>query len=294
MIPQDLEKQLVELRPQLHRYCARMVGSIVDAEDIVQDTCVKAVSAWNGEVLGNPDGWLFRIAHNAALDFLRRRRRMPMAENLEVLETRAVAPTPDPGAAAASIRIFLRLPPLQRSAVVMKDVIGHSLEEIAEINGVSPPAAKSALQRGRANLRAFLDEPEDVEVPALTAETRQRLVAYVDGFRTGDFDAVRAMLAEDVRLDLVSRLTRTGKSEVGEYYGRYAAASPQWVFAPGHVEGRPAMLVYDRDQSLDDPAYFVALSFSDGRVVAIHDFLFARYATEGVQMERLRSGGESQ
>lgn len=287
MIPQDLERRLAFLRPQLHRYCARMVGSTVDAEDIVQDACLKAVSAWAGEDLANPDGWLFRIAHNTALDFLRHRRRIPMAESPEVLETSAVAPTPDPGAATASIRTFLRLPPLQRSAVVMKDVIGHSLEEIAEINDISLPAAKSALQRGRANLRAFLDEPDDAGLPALTAETRRRLIAYVDGFRTGDFDAVRAMLAEDVRLDLVSRLTRTGKSEVGEYYGRYAAASPQWGFAPGLVEGRAAMLVYDRDQSLDDPAYFVTLSFSDGMVVAIRDYLFARYATEGVRMERL-------
>ncbi len=286
MIPQDLEKRLAVLRPQLHRYCARMVGSTVDAEDIVQDACLKAVAAWEGADLANPDGWLFRIVHNTALDFLRRRRRLPMAEDPEVLDTSAVAPTPDPGAATASIRIFLRLPPLQRSAVVMKDVIGHSLEEIAEINGISPPAAKSALQRGRASLRAFLDEPEDAEPPALTAETRRRLVAYVDGFRAGDFDAVRAMLAEDVRLDLVSRLSRTGKSQVGDYYGRYAETR-QWAFAPGLVEGRPAMLVYDRDVSLGQPAYFVALTFRDGQVADIRDFLLARYATEGVRMETL-------
>lgn len=198
----------------------------------------------------------------------------------------AMSPAPDPQPASASIRTFMRLPPLQRSAVVMKDVLGHSLDEIAAVNGVSPPAAKSALQRGRTALRSFVQEPEDVDQPHLSTEMRQRLVAYVDGFRTGDFDAVRAMLAEDVQLDLVSKLTRKGKSEVGEYYGRYAACE-QWAFEAGFVEGRPAMLVYDRDVSLDQPAYFVALSLSDGKIASIHDFLFARYAVEGVQMRRL-------
>jgi RNA polymerase sigma-70 factor (ECF subfamily) len=281
----ELERLLSAMRPSLHRYCARMVGSTIDAEDIVQDSYLKA-AAWSGEDVANPEGWLFRIAHNTALDFLRRRRRTPAMENLETLEMIATSPAPDPQAATASIRTFMRLPPLQRSAVVMKDVLGHSLEEIAAVNGVSPPAAKSALQRGRSALRSFADEPDDIDQPALSTEMRQRLVAYVDGFRNSDFDAVRAMLAEDVQLDLVSKLTRKGKSEVGEYYGRYATCA-QWAFEAGFVEGRPAMLVYDRDVSLDRPAYFIALSLSDGKVVSIHDFLFARYAIEGVQMHRL-------
>jgi len=211
----EFENLLATMRPRLHRYCARMVGSTIDAEDIVQDACLKAATAWHGEKLTNPDGWLFRIAHNTALDLLRRRRCAPAIENLENIEMVATSAAPDPQTATASIRTFLRLPPLQRSAVVMKDVLGHSLEEIAEINRVSLPAAKSALQRGRTALRAFIDEPEEIQLPVLSEEMRSRLAAYVDGFRNGDFDAVRAMLAEDVRLDLVPKLTREGKSEVG-------------------------------------------------------------------------------
>ncbi|WP_064504882.1 sigma-70 family RNA polymerase sigma factor [Frateuria defendens] len=283
---QKLERLSAAMRPRLHRYCARMVGSTIDAEDIVQDTFLKAVAAWHEEQLANPEGWLFRIAHNTALDFLRQRRRAPVTEDLETMEMIAVSAELDPLAASTSIRTFMRLPPLQRSAVVMKDVLGHSVEEVAEVNGVSAAAAKSALQRGRNALRAFIDEPEDIGPPVLTNEMRDRLAAYVDGFRNGDFDAVRAMLSEDVRLDLVSKLTRQGKSEVGEYYGRYAACE-QWAFDAGVVEGRPAMLVYDREVSLDQPAYFVALSFNAERVVKIHDFLFARYAIEGVRMQRL-------
>src|SRR6202043_1754254 len=67
---------LAEMRPRLHRYCARMTGSVIDGEDVLQDALIKAVEAFAAAgAIGNPEGWLFRIAHNTALDFLRRRNR---------------------------------------------------------------------------------------------------------------------------------------------------------------------------------------------------------------------------
>ena len=72
----DIERLLVAMRPKLHRYCARMTGSVIDGEDVLQDALIKAVEAQAGAgAIGNPEGWLFRIAHNTALDFLRRRNR---------------------------------------------------------------------------------------------------------------------------------------------------------------------------------------------------------------------------
>jgi RNA polymerase sigma-70 factor (ECF subfamily) len=158
---------------------------------------------------------------------------------------------------------------------------------VASITGASPAAAKSALQRGRERLRAIAREPDADEPPALSAPARARLGAYVDAFNAGDFDAVRAMLTEDVELDLVARLRRRGKSEVGQYFARYASAREEWAFAAGLVEGRPAMLVYDRGVSLDTPAYFVALAIEGDRVAGIRDFLFARYALDGVELRRV-------
>jgi RNA polymerase sigma-70 factor (ECF subfamily) len=281
----NIEQLLADMRPQLYRYCARMVGSAIDAEDIVQEAMMKAYAARAvADSLDNTRAWLLRIAHNAAIDFLRRRARTAQMETEAELDMIPAPEPPDPELVGASLRSFMRLPTLQRTAVILKDVLDHSLEEVASISGASEAAAKSALQRGRERLRAIAREPEDnAASPALNAEDRLRLDAYVEGFKAGDFDAVRAMLAEDVRLDLVARLKRQGKSQVGEYFGRYAACE-QWVYASGMVEGRPAMLVYDREVSLKKPAYFVALEFDGGRVTAIRDFLFARYAMEGAEI----------
>ena len=142
-------------------------------------------------------------------------------------------------------------------------------------------------------MREFAEEPADVSPPTLSDGMRARLTTYVEGFKIGDFDTVRAMLADDVKLDLVAKLRKQGKSEVGEYYAAYAAAK-QWAYAAGVVDGRAAMLVYDREISLGTPAYFVALDFDGDLVVSIHDFLYARYAMDGVDLSPLNPKALSQ
>src|ERR1700678_3184578 len=292
----QFELMLGEIRPKVHRYCARMTGSAVDGEDVVQDALMKALAALPSVgVVDNPEGWLFRIVHNTALDFLRRRARGPMMQQDEALDMIAAPDSPDHDreAATMSLRTFMRLPALQRSAVILKDVLGHSLEEVASITGASEAAAKSALQRGRVRLREIAKEPADVSPPVLSDALRSRLTTYVEGFKIGDFDTVRAMLADDVKLDLVAKLRKQGKSEVGEYYTAYAAAK-QCAYAAGVVDGQPAMIVYDREVSLEALAYFVALDFDGDRLVSIHDFLYARYAMDGVALSPLDFAQRSQ
>ncbi|MFZ2075516.1 MAG: RNA polymerase sigma factor, partial [Xanthobacteraceae bacterium] len=121
------DRLLGELRPKLHRYCARMTGSVIDGEDVVQEAIVKAIEALpDVGAIEHPQGWLFRIAHNAALDFLRRRARQNAALSAEDpdMVVDPVSTTDNRQIAAASLHTFMRLPVAQRSCVILMDVLG--------------------------------------------------------------------------------------------------------------------------------------------------------------------------
>ncbi len=95
---------------------------------------------------------------------------------------------------------------------------------------------------------------------------RRKITAYVHLFRSGDFDAIRAMLADDVKLDLVNRLQLEGRDKIGPYFTRYAEVT-KWRFALGAVEGQPAMLVFDSTGPMERPAHFVLIDWSESRIV---------------------------
>ncbi len=185
--------------------------------------------------------------------------------------------------AAASLRTFMRLPVGQRSAVILRDVLGYSVQEVAHVMGGSVPAVKAALQRGRLRLRELAREPDDLRLPVLAEPERSRLIAYVERFNARDFDAIRNMLADDVRLDLVNRLRASGRGQVGGYFHNYSLVD-DWHFVPGFVDGRPAILVCDPNDVPGRPGYFVLLEWEKDSVVGIRDFRFARYATEGAEL----------
>src|SRR6266478_5930168 len=181
----DIERLLIAMRPKLHRYCARMVGSVIDGEDVLQDALIKAVESFaSAGPTANPEGWLFRIAHNTALDFLRRRNRQQALRSGE--EVDMIADTADAVSsreiASASLRTFMRLPVAQRSSVILTDVLGCSLKEVCDVMDFSLPAVKAALHRGRARLRELADEPDDLPRPKLSEADRDRLGKYVAHF----------------------------------------------------------------------------------------------------------------
>ncbi|MDE3115400.1 MAG: sigma-70 family RNA polymerase sigma factor [Pseudomonadota bacterium] len=282
----DLDRLILELRPALHRYCARMVGSAFEGEDVVQDALAKAAEAWSSAgVLERPQSWLFRIAHNTALDALRHRRRQA------ALEARASAALDNPAvadarvAATSSFATLMALTPAQRSCVVLVDVLGHSLDEACDVLGVTAPAAKAALHRGRLRLRelAAVEGP----APALDPQMLRRLRDYADRFNARDFDALRALLAEDVRLDLVNRTHLAGRKDVGVYFTRYGEAAFSWLMSVGVADGRPAILVRD---PLDPPGtarWVVLLNWNNGQIAVIRDFLYADYVMESVTVAAL-------
>lgn len=270
---------LDRLRPRLHRYCTRMVGSALDGEDIVQDALLRALeSAPPDRPIDNPEGWLFRIAHNLALDLLRRRARVELAacdEDADLL-AHPVDEQARREAAAASLPTFMRLPASQRSVVILSDVLEYSAQEVGEILGTTVPAVKSILQRGRVRLRELASTAQAAQRTALSGAEERLLRRYVDLFNARDFDTLRSMLAADVQLDLVNRLQLQGAA-VGEYFARYGQ-SQGWRAWPGRVEGRPAVMVQQQGRADGQPDYFVVLGWSGERVATIRDFLFARYA----------------
>lgn len=278
------EDRIKALRPRLHRYCSRMTGSAVSGEDVLQDALVKALHARaQGAAVDNLEGWLFRIAHNASLDFLRGRSRNMVVALTEDVEA---APIPESDIVAIGFQTFLRLPELQRCTVILKDVLGHSIEEIATIAECSQAAAKSALQRGRAVLRRLAQTPEDTRLPLMSDSDRRKITAYVHLFQSGDFDAIRAMLADDVKLDLVNRLQLEGRDKIGRYFTRYAQET-KWRFALGAAEGEPAMLVFDSTGPMEKPAHFALIGWSESRITEIRDYLFAPYVLEAMDWVRL-------
>ena len=277
------------IRADLHRYCARMTGSVADGEDIVQDTLARAYYALS-EMDAVPElrPWLFQIAHNRALDHLRRYERR-MSEPLDTVFESALSTGRDPEdrlaqeqATRAAISRFVELVPAQRSAVILKDVLGHSLTEVAEMMRLSEAAAKAALHRGRQRLRVLAEAAP--APPSVPNPVSPGIARYVALFNARDWDGVRALLAEDVRLDLVSRVKRNGRREVASYFTNYSKLT-DWHLAPGSVDGREVILVLRHDDAR--PSYFIELEISDGQVKQIKDFRYVPYIlTEASQVER--------
>src|SRR5262245_48007661 len=201
---------VAEVRPELHRYCARMTGSVFDGEDVVQDTLAKAYFAL-GQMEEAPPlrPWLFRIAHNTAMDFLRRYEHRNVDVVAEVPDaTDTDEPGADPSLVEAALALFASLPPLQRSALALKDVLGHSLEEVAATMDTTVAAVKAALVRARGNIAAARPPAP----AALRAEDRERLQRYADLFNARSWDALGVQFAAEARLDVVSRTSRRARA----------------------------------------------------------------------------------
>ena len=270
-----IEALMVELRPALHRYAARMVGSVLDGEDVVHDAIARAMAALDrAPPEGDAAGWLFRIAHNVAIDHLRARTRRGGEQ--EIREEDMVSDGDEAArrfAAGAALSMFMQLPPLQRGTVILKDVLGYSNEETAGILDTTLAAAKAALHRGRTRLRLAAEEGPPSR-PADPGELR-RLQAYVDHFNARDFDAIRGMLADDVRFELVARMER-GRAAFETYFSRYTAMT-SWHLSAGVIEGRAAAIARDPADPDGPPAWIILIDWTDGRIVRLRDFYHARY-----------------
>ena len=271
---------VAELRPELHRYCARMTGSVIDGEDVLQETLLKAMLALRQlPQVANVRAWMFRLAHNQAVDRGRsyeQRTRTPLEASTELPDDSELGVPADERLAreqalSAALSRFLELPPLQRSCLILKDVLDHSLDEIAALLSTTVPAVQAALHRARrrlAELQRVSPEPDGA------GEISPLLFRYAALFNARDWNALRALLARDVRLEVIARSTKRGRAEVGSYFGNYARVSSYWV-APCWLENRELLAVFGAGGARR--VHFIELGVKAGLVESIRDFYHVPY-----------------
>jgi RNA polymerase sigma-70 factor (ECF subfamily) len=280
-----------ELRPELHRYCARLMGSVIDGEDVVQDTLVRAyVALQDLEAQGLEETpplrpWLFRIAHNRALDLLRSRA-VRTAEPIEAASDVADPANPDPvemlmrqEAVKTAVSRFAELPTVQRSVVILKDVLDEQLKEIAALLDLTVDAVKGHLARGRARLREINAQAG----PLPEARPASAAVAhYVALFNQRDWDGLRALLADDVKLRQSTYPLRAGAADVGMFFTIYAQSDRMWL-APALLEGREVIAVFE-NRADPKPSYLMWLEWRDGRISFIRDYKYVRYIVADAEL----------
>lgn len=261
---------ITQLRPRLHRYCARMTGSIFDGEDVVQDALFEAYRKLDKYDDSRPLApWLFRIAHNRCIDLLRRRGVRVEAETAAA-EPDPVLPADPPGMGLghAVELLVVGLPPMERACVLLKDVFDDSLEEIAEIVGSSVGGVKAALHRGRSKLTTR---------PA-SSSTRRRvnpelaalLHLYVERFNRRDWDGLRELIGADARLRVADRFA--GRVIDSPYFGNYERWSVPWRMTVGEVDGEPLVIRLQKDSGEWAPAGVVRLGWDGPAVMRIADY----------------------
>jgi RNA polymerase sigma factor (sigma-70 family) len=275
-----------ELRPELHRYCARLMGSVIDGEDVVQDTMAKALVALD-EIANMPQlrPWLFRIAHSRALDLLRSRA-VRRAEPIEAASDVADQTSPDPmealmrqEAVETAVSRFAELPLMQRSVVVLKDVLDEPLKDIADLLDLTVDAVKAHLARGRTRLREINAQSATL---AAAKPVSEAVVRYVALFNAQNWDGLRALLADDVRLHQSTYPVRVGSADVGRFFTIYATFDGVRL-APAWVEGREVIAVFEQGAGTT-PSYFMWLEWRDGRISFIRDYRYARYIVDDAKL----------
>lgn len=232
------------LRPSLHRYCARMTGSVMDGEDVVQEALFEAYRKLDQFDESRPlKPWLFRIAHNRCIDFLRRKGVRDEAEAAAAVPE-AVSPV-EPvtlGVGKAVEQLVALLPPKERACILLKDVFDYSLEEIAELVDSTVGGVKAALNRGRAKL-ASSPAPSPA-VRSANPELAQIMQLYVDRFNRRDWDGVRELISADARLNVADRFA--GKFGEAPYFFNYDRWPWPWKLALGDMDGEPVVIILQR------------------------------------------------
>ncbi|HEY1650685.1 MAG TPA: sigma-70 family RNA polymerase sigma factor [Acidimicrobiales bacterium] len=293
--------QLEQYRHELTGYCYRMLGSIHEAEDAVQDAMLRAWRALDRfEDREGLRPWLYRIATNVCIDLSKGRARRALPMDVAPVQTGElvrgdirpeafwIGPAPDRmvlsegdpaehAVARESVRIAFiaalqHLAPRQRAVLILRDVLRWRAAEVAVLLETSPAAVNSALRRAR---EAVGDADRDLTPNEPSADERELLAAYIDAFERDDVDGLVALLRDDAILEMPPfELWMRGPADI-RHWMVAADAFGQERFTPVSANGSPAVAVYrPRERGGVPQAFSIqVLDVVDGRIGAIHVFL---------------------
>jgi len=275
-------------RRELLAHCYRMVGSVDEAEDLVQETYLRAWRSYDGfEGRSSLRTWLYQIASNACLTALHHRARRPLPSGLggpgslsdpppaaqpdvawlQPIPDALVTPAAeDPAAVAVSreslrlalIASFQYLPPRQRAVLILRDVLAFPAADVARMLGTSTAAVKSALQRARARLHEVAPAGDQVTEPA-EPEARALLDQYIRAFETSDAVALERLLRRDATLELPPSATWFAGREAIAGAVAGLGSPGDWRMVPAAANGQPAAAAYFRGADGDYRAYGIVV-----------------------------------
>ena len=277
------------VRPDLHRYCSRMLGSAVDGEDAVQETLTQAYYKLSLLKQDVPlRAWLFRIAHNKCVDWLRLRR----GESLPLDEAEDVpVETEDEAERRQLVGLALRevvetLPPKERTCLILKDVLDCSLQEIGAILDSPLTAVKAALHRARGKLKgqapaASRREPEPVRLALIER--------YVALFNAQRWEELKLLLRDDVRLEVVGDFVAEGQDAIGTAYFYKYSQYAGWRLEIGRVDGEVMIIVWRREEpeEAEKPWSVVRIAWKEGQVAGLRDYILVPYLFDEAALEPL-------
>jgi RNA polymerase sigma-70 factor, ECF subfamily len=268
------ETQAAPYRRELLAHCYRMLGSVTEAEDLLQETMLRAWRSWEryDPARASMRTWLHRIATNACLNALAGRARRPLPSGLggpaddpgaplvPEFDVPWLQPFPDarldPAVLAAqrgSLRLAMvaamqLLPPRQRAVLLLREVLAFSAAEVAEMLGVSPAAVNSALQRARAGLAGSGLTEEEVGEPGEAA--REVVERYVRAFEAADVDTLVTLLTDRAVLEMPPvPLWYLGRADYGRFIARvFAMRGTDWRMVATGANGQPALAAYCRGE----------------------------------------------
>jgi RNA polymerase sigma-70 factor, ECF subfamily len=295
-----------QFRPELLAHCYRMLGSLHDAEDQVQETMLRAWRAYGTfEGRSSLRTWLHRIATNVCLRAMENRERRPLPSGLGAPgddPAGPVAPPPsavtwlepfpdallrpesaDPAAVAtarsglrlALIAALQQLPARQRTVLILRDVLGWRAAEVAELLGVSVTAVNSTLQRAREQLRHAVPAADDIREPASQAD-RTVLDRYAAAIENADAAAVVELLHEDATFEMPPMPTWfRGRDNIGRFLATRVLTSPGvFTLVPVAANGQPALAVYRQAEDGTRRAYGIqVLTLRESRITSVVAFL---------------------